>query len=138
MAEAVNLGYKEFITAFCRWIPVENGMAQLSLKEKTNYDCIFWKLPGDTNTAGGCSVYNERPLQCRDFPFWSSTLVSEESWKQTAGECPGMGKGSFYNYNSIKKILETREKEPIISRKIHCTGDFGLKSGSELFTGSPC
>ena len=120
MAAALNMGCEEFAGIFCRWISVGNGLAHLSLKEKSNFDCVLWTI--NAGEGGGCSVYNERPLQCRAFPFWPSMLASRESWEAAAGDCPGMGKGSFYSYNSINNLINEwqamRKNEPIMSRRV--------------------
>ena len=116
LGAALNMGYKEFTETYCRWVPWfpegsgENGTERLSLREKSNYDCIFWI------NERGCSVYETRPLQCRAFPFWSSTVNSEESWEMTAADCPGIGRGPLYSPNSIEKWLALRQNEPIIER----------------------
>jgi len=116
LGAALNMGYGEFTEAFCRWIPWfpegsgENRAERLSLKEKSNYDCIFWI------SDEGCSVYETRPLQCRAFPFWASALDSEKSWKRTAADCPGIGRGSHHSSDSIEKWLAQRQNEPIIER----------------------
>ena len=109
---ALKLEYEEFLDLHCRWIPSLNGIDQLSLKEKTNYDCVFWSF----ERGGACLVYDARPLQCRAFPFWVSVLGDEESWKMAAEGCSGMDQGSYHSPGSIKKWLSTRQKEPIISR----------------------
>ncbi|MCL2380813.1 MAG: YkgJ family cysteine cluster protein [Treponema sp.] len=113
LGAALGAGYEEFTGAFCRWVPSENGGERLSLKEKSNYDCIFWSPEKD-----GCSVYEARPVQCRAFPFWPSVLQSEKNWELTASGCPGMGRGPLQSPNSIKKWLVWRQNEPIISRSI--------------------
>ena len=111
LREALNMEHGEFIKAYCRWIPSVNGTWQLSLKEKSNFDCIFW-------SGEGCSVYEARPLQCRTFPFWQSVLKSGKNWKITAQSCAGIGQGKLHSMDSIKKLLAIREKEPIISSSI--------------------
>lgn len=88
-----------------------DGVEQLSLQEKANYDCIFWK--------NGCSVYEARPLQCRTFPFWLSMLESSQSWtaaSETMG-CPGMGKGELHPMEEIEAILARQHAEPVITRE---------------------
>jgi Fe-S-cluster containining protein len=107
---ALNIGYGEFTGTYCRWIPSLNRTYRLSLKEKTNYDCIFCSPDGD------CSVYETRPLQCRAFPFWSSVLKNKQSWEETARDCPGMDQGTLHSPDSIKKWLALRQNEPIISK----------------------
>jgi len=112
LGTALNMEYKEFAEAFCRWVPLENGIERLSLKEKPNYDCIFWVQDR------GCSVYEARPAQCRAFPFWASVLDSEESWEAAAAGCPGIGRGPLFPAASMEKWLELRQNEPIIFRSI--------------------
>jgi len=112
LGEALKMGYNEFTEAFCRWIPSINRKEQLSLKEKSNFDCVFW-VQGE-----GCSVYEARPLQCRAFPFWLSVAKTRESWKMTAESCPGMDKGILHSRDSIEKWLALQQCEPIIFRSI--------------------
>ena len=108
LTAALNMKYKEFTKAYCRWVPSANGNDQLSLREKTNKDCIFWKE--------GCTVYQARPLQCQSYPFWKYILESDLSWKQAALECPGINKGDLHSRESIEKWLTLRKKEPVIER----------------------
>ena len=106
---ALIMELEEFLEIYCRWIPMGNGKDSLSLKEKSNFDCIFWQIDG-------CSVYGTRPLQCRAFPFWSSVVADKEAWEMAAKECPGMNSGDLHSHESIKNWLVIRKKEPIISR----------------------
>ncbi|MDR2103681.1 MAG: YkgJ family cysteine cluster protein [Treponema sp.] len=106
LAAALKMEYNDFIEGFCRWIPDAGGRKRLSLKEKSNYDCIFW--------TQGCSVYDARPLQCRAFPFWPSMLKSAEAWKNA--DCPGMGKGVLHSMADIETRLEEQAGEPVVSK----------------------
>jgi hypothetical protein len=116
--------YAEFLETYCRWVPAGNGKSQLSLKEKHNYDCVFWGSGGESRSnrteaagskhGGGCMVYEARPLQCRTFPFWASIMNSKATWKMAALDCPGMDQGMFQSQDSIKKMLAIRQMEPII------------------------
>ena len=100
--------YNDFVEKYCRWVE-SVAEERLSLKEKSNFDCIFWDR--------GCIVYNARPLQCRNFPFWESIVNSSYSWKIAASGCPGIGKGALHNEQEIESALERRKSEPIISRQ---------------------
>ena len=112
LSNALNMGEKEFIGVYCRWIPADNGDYMLSLREKSDRDCIFWS----DASVGGCSVYDSRPLQCRAFPFWESVLNDKSSWEMTAMGCPGMDSGTHHSQDSIEKWLAARQKEPIMSK----------------------
>jgi Fe-S-cluster containining protein len=106
LVSALKMRYTELVKRYCRWVPNAGGGEQLSLKEKANYDCVFW--------ANGCAVYEARPLQCRAYPFWKSMLVSRDAWE--AMSCPGMGKGSLHSMEEIEVLLNQQRAEPIIER----------------------
>jgi len=120
LSTALNMEFMSFTETYCRWIPAENGEFQLSLKEKSNYDCIFWAK----GAVEGCTVYDQRPLQCRAFPFWPSIVDNKSNWETAARDCPGMGKGKFHSRDSVKEWLFAREKEPIISRSNLSGGEY--------------
>jgi Fe-S-cluster containining protein len=84
-----------------------NGYLYLSLKEKQNYDCIFWE-------QGGCTVYLHRPIQCRSYPFWETFLVSEDQWESLEASCPGVGKGSLHGLEEIEEWVDLRKRTPYI------------------------
>ena len=103
------LDNEQFLKNYCRWVPLDNGKNQLSLKERENFDCIFW-------SEDGCSAYEARPLQCRAFPFWRSILESKKYWETTAQGCPGIGFGTLHSKDIINNWLTQRQLEPIITR----------------------
>ncbi|MDR2048256.1 MAG: YkgJ family cysteine cluster protein [Treponema sp.] len=111
LAEELKMEYTAFVETFCRWVPapdpVSGGALRLSLKEKTNFDCVFWD--------GGCKVYERRPLQCRSFPFWDSIIYSETVWKGL--DCPGKDRGTFHGPDEIETYLGKRREEPIMERE---------------------
>jgi Fe-S-cluster containining protein len=45
-----------------------------TLREKANGDCVFFEQ------GKGCTVYSERPRQCRTWPFWESTTRDRVAW----------------------------------------------------------
>ncbi len=97
----------EVLDRYCRDVEVA-GIGRVSLKERSNYDCIFWK-PGV-----GCTVYEARPLQCRAFPFWAANLGSLAEWQAAARRCPGIGQGRLHTRRTIEKWLRRREREPLL------------------------
>ena len=52
----------------------------------------------------GCTVYEVRPSQCRDFPFWRCNLSSLAAWNETAARCPGIGQGKHHSGEEIAEI----------------------------------
>jgi len=69
-----------------------------SLREFSNGDCIL--LDGEKRV---CTAYEDRPRQCRTWPFWDSNLRSPETWAETCESCPGSGKGKLYQLQQIEE-----------------------------------
>ncbi|MDR2542748.1 MAG: YkgJ family cysteine cluster protein [Treponema sp.] len=109
LTAALKMDKDKVIKMYCRWVKDWKGEETLSLKEKQNKDCILWD--------GGCSVYNERPLQCINFPFWESILSSSKSWKITALDCPGINTGKLHTKEMIDELLQKNSVFPIINKK---------------------
>jgi Fe-S-cluster containining protein len=96
LAKRLDISAQEFARKYVKEVGVRR-----TLKERRNYDCVF--LDGETRK---CTVYEDRPRQCRTWPFWNSTLRTPETWQQTCEVCPGSGKGKLY---SIEVIEEQRQ-----------------------------
>ncbi|MDR1894336.1 MAG: YkgJ family cysteine cluster protein [Spirochaetales bacterium] len=108
LAGFFNLSTGDFMERYCRWVDLGH-CSRLSLIEKSNLDCIFWE-------GGGCSVYSVRPLQCRSYPFWFSSLSSPEAWKDLAAGCPGINRGRKHGLEEIRSWLEQRRLEPYLGK----------------------
>jgi Fe-S-cluster containining protein len=106
LSAACKMEYTDFVKVRCRWVPSGSGQERLSLREKADYDCVFWKE--------GCTVYDARPLQCRSFPFWHSVLSSREAWGITGTTCPGINSGVMHSREEIDAWLEMQEAPVII------------------------
>jgi Fe-S-cluster containining protein len=98
MAAKLKMSIDEFEQKFTRRV----GKLS-SLIEYPDGDCIF--LEPKTRH---CMVYEARPVQCRTWPFWDSTLASPADWKETCEVCPGAGTGKLYSLDEIE--IRRREK----------------------------
>ena len=67
-----------------------------SLKERRGGDCVLL----DPHTRK-CTAYEERPRQCRTWPFWDSNLRSPKAWDEAAEACPGCNKGNLVPLETI-------------------------------------
>ena len=109
--------YTAFIQTWCRWVPFDRGGERrderLALKEKSNFDCIFWNA--------GCTVYHVRPLQCRAFPFWDTVVCSPEAWEIAGRGCSGINAGELHNGEEIDNFLRLMEEELIVERSMEYT-----------------
>jgi hypothetical protein len=93
IAGRLGLPQEEFSRLYVRRL-----WSGMSLREKPNYDCVL------LDTAGRCTVYEARPLQCRTWPFWPSNLRSREAWEDAARRCPGIGEGPVYALEQIEAL----------------------------------
>ena len=94
---------KEFLSTYCREVFTIRGK-KISLKEKANYDCIFWE-------KDGCIYYEARPFQCRSFPFWKQYLGTKRRWDNLLSFCPGIGKGQTHTKEEIEEWIEKVSRE---------------------------
>lgn len=100
-SKVLSISESEFVRIYCRY--VDYGYYQMiSLKEKSNYDCIFL-------TKEGCSIYQGRPVQCRTYPFWKGIMEDRKSWDEEAKSCPGINKGKKVDRAYIEKCLKENE-----------------------------
>ena len=94
LADRLGLSDAEFRPRYtCR---LRNG--DISLVEKEDYDCTFF------DRKRGCMVYDDRPKQCRTWPFWSNVVFSSGRWDDEAAECPGMNTGPLHDPAEITRI----------------------------------
>ncbi len=98
IASFLNMDVRDFFRAFCRILWSGDG-DRVSLREKSNYDCIFWQ-------DGGCRIYPVRPVQCSAYPFWPHIVESLTTWNEEALRCPGIGKGRVFSSDEITDRLE--------------------------------
>lgn len=108
MCDRFNMARRKFIKKYCCIVDLV-GIKRITLIEKSNNDCIFWD--------NGCTVYEDRPLQCRSFPFWAHNLIDEGTWSKVVNECPGAGKGDLRSKEDIDRWLDQRLEEPFINPK---------------------
>ncbi len=77
------------------YVRLING--RISLLEHGNGDCVMYD--------NGCKIYENRPRQCKTFPFWSSNLKNNTEWQEQKKTCPGIGKGKLYTLEEIDNSL---------------------------------
>jgi Fe-S-cluster containining protein len=102
----LGLDFPSFFKKYCTTVDTGLGMA-LSLRETPDYDCILWG-------GKGCSVYEDRPVQCSTYPFWASVLESRRGWEEESASCPGIGEGGLRDRTFIEECLYARRAESTI------------------------
>jgi len=92
LAKRLGLTVDDFEGQYVRRVGVRK-----SLIEYENGDCVFFD-----GQARRCTVYEDRPRQCRTWPFWDSNVRTEKAWKETCQVCPGSGQGTLV---PVEKII---------------------------------
>ncbi len=109
LAKRLDMTEDEFGRRYLRRIGIT-----FSLVERANHDCIFW------DDEKGCTVYEDRPSQCRTFPFWPEFVIDRDAWRKIDW-CPGKDKGRHYTKAEIERLAAgdgaTGEKPEARSQK---------------------
>lgn len=85
--------------AFRRRATRRVGKRGTVLRDQRNQDCLFY------DRASGCTVYEQRPQQCRTYPFWRGNLVDRETWAAEGRSCPGLDDGPVHPVEKIEASL---------------------------------
>jgi Fe-S-cluster containining protein len=99
LAARFNMSVADFLARYTH--KTSHGRSLTERKTEFGYDCIFLdreKIPG----KAVCGVYEDRPAQCRTWPFWKSNLTSKNAWERAKRTCPGMDKGKHFTLQQIR------------------------------------
>lgn len=95
IAARLEIPLDEFIERYTRVTKLRR-----TLIEKPNNDCIFFE------SDRGCTIYEDRPKQCRTWPFWESNLETKADWERTERLCPGSGEGELIPVEEIVRRMK--------------------------------
>jgi Fe-S-cluster containining protein len=103
LAARLKISEAEFTARYTTMLPIGRSLIEKPAPDQTHsaMDCIFLdreKIPG----KAVCGVYEDRPRQCRTWPFWNSTLQNPESWARAGRTCPGINKGPLHELVQIR------------------------------------
>lgn len=72
------------------------------LEHPRTYDCVFLK-------ERKCQIYQERPRQCRTFPWWPEHLHSAKDWEEVKLRCEGVNhpEAPLISLQTIREQLES-------------------------------
>lgn len=93
LARRLGIDEQEFEAGYVMTVGIRK-----SLREYSNGDCVLFDAEKRC-----CTVYEDRPRQCRTWPFWDSNLRTPESWNATCEACPGSGQGKLHQLEVIEE-----------------------------------
>jgi len=99
LAERLDLPIETFLSRFTH--KTSEGRSLIEKRTDRGLDCVFLdrdKIPG----KAVCSVYEDRPAQCRTWPFWPSVVKSRQTWERAKKTCPGIDQGRKYDLVQIR------------------------------------
>lgn len=99
IARRLGVSVESFYERYARDTIV--GKSLIEVETQFGYDCVFLDREAVPGKAV-CSLYEDRPGQCRTWPFWASNLTSERAWKAASRGCPGIGSGPTYSPQYIR------------------------------------
>ncbi|MFT3687093.1 MAG: YkgJ family cysteine cluster protein [Phycisphaerales bacterium] len=103
LAKRFGLSVDAFVAQYTHMLPEGRSLREHVVAGGRGYDCVFL----DRTTVPGkavCGVYEDRPRQCRTWPFWNSVLRSRESWEQAKAVCPGIDKGTLVPVTQVRVL----------------------------------
>ena len=106
MAAKLDVDVETFMRTYTHDTPM--GRSLTERKTAFGYDCVFLDreaIPG----KAVCGLYDDRPMQCRTWPFWKSNLSSAHAWRRAAEGCPGVDRGP-----SVTAPAEVRRQRGLV------------------------
>lgn len=104
LAKRLGISVAKFKSEYTNMM--SEGRSLNEKKTEHGLDCIFL----DRTTIPGkaiCGVYEDRPTQCRTWPFWPSLVKSRRDWDAAGKSCPGINKGSLVPVEQVRILRDS-------------------------------
>lgn len=103
LSRRLGVGLEEFLARYTHMTPPGRSLTE-KLSDR-GHDCVFLERDGVSGRAV-CVVYEDRPAQCRTWPFWKSLVSSRHAWERASRRCPGMGRGARYTPAQVRVLRD--------------------------------
>jgi Fe-S-cluster containining protein len=104
LAARLGLSVERFLEVYTVQTP--EGRSLREVRSEKGLDCVFLDrqaIPG----RAICGVYEDRPRQCRTWPFWPSVLRSRQTWERAKRTCPGMDRGVLVPLEQVRVLRDS-------------------------------
>ncbi len=99
MAARLGVSVDEFYDRYAR--KTRKGWSLEERKTEHGLDCVFLDRASEPGKAI-CSLYEDRPTQCRTWPWWPENLRDRRAWQRAAKHCEGIGRGPVVPIEQIR------------------------------------
>lgn len=103
LAGRLGVGVDEFVLRYTH--ATARGRSLTERPSAAGMDCVFLDREAVPGKAV-CGVYQDRPAQCRTWPFWKSNVGSRRAWERGKQVCPGMDTGTRYSVQQIRVLRD--------------------------------
>ncbi len=103
IAGRLGIGYERFLEEFTE--ETSRGRSIIDVERGRGFDCVFL----DRSSVPGkavCGIYEDRPAQCKSWPFWREMLRSRDNWVRAKGMCPGLDSGRLFTPVEIRVVRD--------------------------------
>jgi len=103
IARRLGVDYGKFLAECTE--DTSRGRSIIDIEGRHGFDCVFL----DRATVPGkavCGIYEDRPAQCKTWPFWRGLLLSREDWVRAKRTCPGLDSGRLYTPVQIRVVRD--------------------------------
>lgn len=114
LSARLNLSVEAFERRFCRIVDGKLALREVRRPREghwgqVDHDCVFLE--------GGklCGVYEDRPMQCRTFPFWPEVLVDQAAWE-------GLGKRGCEGLSEDAVMIPAETIGEQLALSVQCPG----------------
>ena len=107
-------------------VSTSDGEVIPSIKKINGLNCTFFTKPN-------CSIYNNRPIACQNYPFtFQNNEEGKFSWaKDAKSTCPGIGRGPLVEDSVVDKLRK------ITYKTINLHANFIQELNTEADRGKP-
>ncbi|HYE03720.1 MAG TPA: YkgJ family cysteine cluster protein [Phycisphaerales bacterium] len=103
LAARLKITLADFLARYTAITP--EGRSLIEKPSPRGLDCVFLDRAAVPGKAV-CGVYEDRPAQCRTWPFWPSVVRSRAAWERAGRTCPGMGRGRPYTVQQVRVLRD--------------------------------
>jgi len=102
ISRRLGLTYEAFLDRYTQDTGVDSlGRSLKEVETEHGFDCVFLDRESNPGKAV-CSLYEDRPTQCRTFPWWPEHLASPRAWQRLGRTCEGVGRGPIVPVEAIR------------------------------------